>query len=607
MAATTILRRLLLPAVKSKKTLEQPVLLTKNWNCVTSQFYQISYGQGALAKKNTNVPIVKPAKEKKSGRKIRSTLTNDLMPSKAATIKTIDIPVHFQRSEEIFTLPTYLPGYKFIKKDQIEKVTKGFKQTQSPFHFYIMPNGVMSTLAKDKESYEYKVTRRYYIDESDAKKKLSVINVECKKPDLKHSNFKKYSLIHHYSVKSKEEPIEVPDVTKNCIRTVEPVEALEKTLKWFAVRATRFTLITKNDKEEYVKTDVENDNAVARIQTYEYNHTNDNNIVAIYKQVTAFSGAKELKKLENLGFLQVFSKEKQILIFIDKILAKMKTLEESDGGDFSVRALKEDIEKDESLKEVHRNKYIDKYQKVNKSFKHYSHLKVRPSQPDLECQKYHFVSTQKPITDYHVWQILKTTDKELKPFIGKCLVQKMEKIHQTITIPDDVFKFMLANEPTTVQPSNQEVLSHFKSIDCLVEAKAQSSSKEKKNSSRSNRKKLTVNNDETANKEPCTTNSVKNEEDTINGPKKSVGLEKDFPMFDKPGLKSFLLTTYYKQMSRSKIYAHPALKFSQDDFQKTMETIENNPETQFCSQITKVELATYLLMKQHKFDKESAA
>ena len=102
--------------------------------------------------------------------------------------------------------------------------------------------------------------------------------------------------------------------------------------------------------------------------------------------------------------------------------------------------------------------------------------------------------------------------------------------------------------------------------------------------------------------------TVKNEEGTINESTKSVGKEKCVPLqFDKPGLKSFLLTTYYKRMSRSKIYAHPALKFSQDDFQKTMETIENNPETQFCSQITKVELATYLLMKQHKFDEESAA
>jgi hypothetical protein len=134
----------------------------------------------------------------------------------------------------------------------------------------------------------------------------------------------------------------------------------------------------------------------------------------------------------------------------------------------------------------------------------------------------------------------------------------------------------------------------------LVEAKAQSSSKEKKNSSsRTNRKKLTVNNDETANKEPCTTNSVKNEEDTINEPMKSV-------VFDKPGLKSFLLSNY-KEMSRSKIYAHQAFKFSQDDLEKAMEAIEKNPETQFCSQITKFELATYLLMKQHKFDRESAA
>ena len=122
----------------------------------------------------------------------------------------------------------------------------------------------------------------------------------------------------------------------------------------------------------------------------------------------------------------------------------LKTLKESDGGDFSIRAF-EKIEKDKSLVEVHRNIEIDKYQKVEKSFKNYSNLKVKPSQYDLECQKYHFVSTQKPITDYHVWQILKTTDKEQEPFIGKCLVQKIKKDHQTITIPDEVFKFMLDN------------------------------------------------------------------------------------------------------------------------------------------------------------------
>merc|ERR1711894_121153 len=180
------------------------------------------------------------------------------------------------------------------------------------------------------------------------------------------------------------------------------------------------------------------------IQSSEYKHIYDNNIRAVHMQVTALSGAKELKKLENLGFLQVYSKEKQALIYINKILAKLKTLEESDGGDFSIKTF-ENIEKDKSLEEVHKNKIKDKYKKVEKSFTAYSSLKVRPSQPDLVCQKYHFASTQKPITDYHIWEILKTTDKELKPFIGKCFVQKVEKIHQTITIPDKVFEYMLAN------------------------------------------------------------------------------------------------------------------------------------------------------------------
>ena len=69
MAATTIFTRLLLPAVKSKKTLGHTVLLTKNWNCVTSQFYPISCGDSAFAKKNPNISTVKPEKEKKSGKK----------------------------------------------------------------------------------------------------------------------------------------------------------------------------------------------------------------------------------------------------------------------------------------------------------------------------------------------------------------------------------------------------------------------------------------------------------------------------------------------------------------------------------------------------------
>ena len=205
-----------------------------------------------------------------------------------------------------------------------------------------------------------------------------------------------------------------------------------------------FNIITKTEKGKYVGTKDMNVEILARIQISEYYHLDNNNIKAINIRVTAFSGANELKKLKNSGFLQVYSNEKQVLIYIDKILAKLKTLKESEGGDFSLRTF-EDIEKDESLEEVHRNIKNCRYKKVKKSFKSYTQLKVRPSQPDLVCQKYHFVSTQKPVTDYHVWEILKTTDKELKPFIGKCFVQKVEKINQIITIPDDVLKFMCKN------------------------------------------------------------------------------------------------------------------------------------------------------------------
>merc|ERR1712051_494839 len=180
--------------------------------------------------------------------------------------------------------------------------------------------------------------------------------------------------------------------------------------------------------------------------------------------------------------------------------------------------------------------------------------------------------------------------------------------------------------------TNQEVLDHFKSTDCLVEAKKQSVLK-KKSSSKTARKKPTVNNDESENKEACaitevemakpgqsqknnvktrTTRkkivTVKNEESTINESTKSVGKEKCVPLqFDKPGLKSFLLSAYKGQMTYQKIYKHAAFKFSQDDLEKAMEDIEKNPKAQDCSQITKFELATYLLMKQHEFDEDSVA
>jgi len=433
-------RRLLLPALNIKKTLGYTVLLPpKNLSCVTNQFCQITTGTGIYAKNSKN-STEKAVKEKTKTKKY---ITNRIHPAQFGKptrpnfALTKNIPGYFCNPEELT-----LDGYKLIEKTQLEEVTEGFNQSTGRYN-YIMPEGNVSREAEDKENADYIVSKKTYIDKSDAKKRVRVIIVECKNPDLEHSKFKTHMLIYHYLL-PKGDPTKVPDVTKKGIRTVKPIKDLKDTLERFAKTNNEFRLISKNDKGIYVHTDNMNVDIVAGIQFNEYNHIDNNNIKALNMRVKAFSGAKELKKLENFGFLQVYSKEKQVLFYIDDVLAKMKTLEESDSGDFSIRTF-ENIEKDKSLKEVHRNKKKEKYCKVEESFKPYYSLKVRPSQPELVCQKYHFVSTQKPITDYHVWEILKTTDKELKPFIGKCLVQKVEKIHQTITTPDDVFKFMCKN------------------------------------------------------------------------------------------------------------------------------------------------------------------
>merc|ERR1712129_237909 len=115
----------------------------------------------------------------------------------------------------------------------------GFKQYNNEI-YYIMPDGNVSRLAKYKKDYEYKVSKIFYMDENDAKKRMSVTNIEVLDPDLGHSNFKKHTLIYHYLLVPKGDPREAPDVTEECIRTVEPVEALEKTLDQFTKTAGMF-------------------------------------------------------------------------------------------------------------------------------------------------------------------------------------------------------------------------------------------------------------------------------------------------------------------------------------------------------------------------------
>ena len=47
-------------------------------------------------------------------------------------------------------------------------------------HYYLMPEGKVSPLAKDEKDADYKMTRRTYISKADAKKRLSVTSVQTK-------------------------------------------------------------------------------------------------------------------------------------------------------------------------------------------------------------------------------------------------------------------------------------------------------------------------------------------------------------------------------------------------------------------------------------------
>ena len=65
---------------------------------------------------------------------------------------------------------------------------------------------------------------------------------------------------------------------------------------------------------------------------------------------------------------------------------------------------------------------------------------------DYVCQEYRYQCIQKPNLTYYVFRIFRATDKDLKQFIGKALVQKVSAKHQALTEPEDVISFMLGNK-----------------------------------------------------------------------------------------------------------------------------------------------------------------
>ena len=165
---------------------------------------------------------------------------------------------------------------------------------------------------------------------------------------------------------------------------------------------------------------VEKSEAMARIQYSECNHYKDRDTKAIYMAVTASCESKELKKLENLGFLQIYSAKKQPMVQIDHILAKMKTLalEDSYSSEYSIRDFSE-IKKDKllKLKEVLKEKESVFSKSSNGKWKFLFQRKkksVMPSAPYIVCQQLQVILYQSCIFIFPSIKVLRILKGILK-------------------------------------------------------------------------------------------------------------------------------------------------------------------------------------------------
>ena len=98
-------------------------------------------------------------------------------------MKTIDVPEHFKTPK----LLKELSGYSFIPAKKLN--LDGFKKTNSnKFYLEADKNGI--EIVKDKESAKLIISKKWYHEIEDPKKRLVVTKVKCKIPELHKGFFK---------------------------------------------------------------------------------------------------------------------------------------------------------------------------------------------------------------------------------------------------------------------------------------------------------------------------------------------------------------------------------------------------------------------------------
>ena len=105
-------------------------------------------------------------------------------PKTIDKLKTIDVPEHFKTPK----LLKELTGYSFIPAKKLS--LDGFKKTNSnKFYLEADKNGI--EIVKDKELAKLIISKKWYHEIEDPKKRLVVTKVECKIPEL-HKGFLKH-------------------------------------------------------------------------------------------------------------------------------------------------------------------------------------------------------------------------------------------------------------------------------------------------------------------------------------------------------------------------------------------------------------------------------
>ena len=363
------------------------------------------------------------------------------MPS----VKNKDIINYFKKPEDL----QEMPAVQFTKKSDIINAKKGFIKLPGYQSLYLTSSGESTS----KELADFTIKKEKFLCLNDAKKRLMIISAKSQGSSANQDTFDTHSIVEQYEVKPIE-GIKPPNVEFECIDLVDEVKDLKGVLINFVGYHHEINLIKRINEESQIfisKAYIleERKSALGILKTSKYIHLVDNNIRALLHRIVVESGNSALKEFHNLGLLQVYSLKKQPLIWINQIIDKLKSGDY--GEDFSVK-LVSDFQEDPNLRILSPGKTHNYHILESNGEFVYNKITNSVENGDFTCKRFQF--EQKKDDSYviiHVCEVLATTDLDLKPFVGKALVQRVEENHEIVRETDDVIHFMDAWLPMIKQ------------------------------------------------------------------------------------------------------------------------------------------------------------